>query len=139
MRTVIGDDGFNCFRVCGGNGAYNPSTRGQNGYLLSLSYLPACFDHGIDGLGIGREFFVSFIRFNHGVDRKRTLPAVDPPIVGDDHPRVGVPELGKSDQAFAKRGRVEVNPYAAKRVGARYACRDCLEDGIFRGFTGRGI
>jgi hypothetical protein len=50
---------------------------------LARFNFPAGFDHGSDQLWIRREIFVAFVRFYHGVHRKRTLTPVHRTIVGD--------------------------------------------------------
>src|SRR5579859_316760 len=73
-RTIIGDDRLHGLHVRGRNGAHeSPAIRRQNPHLLRFLYFPASLDHGIDSLRIGRKFLISFVRFHHGIDRKRPL------------------------------------------------------------------
>ena len=108
-------------------------------HLVNSLYFPESLDHRVDRLRIGRKFFVPFVGFNCGVDRKRTMTPADPPIVGHHHAGKRMPELREPDQSFAKRGRVEVQDRCTKRIGPRYAGRDCQERGVFGGLTTRGV
>ena len=50
-----------------------------------------------------------------------------------------MPEFGKPDKPFAKRGRVEMQDHCTEWIGSRYACRDRKDRGVFGGLTARGI
>jgi hypothetical protein len=50
-----------------------------------------------------------------------------------------MPEFGKPDKPFAKRGRVEMQDYCTEWIGSRYAARDRKDREVFGGLTARRI
>jgi hypothetical protein len=50
-----------------------------------------------------------------------------------------MPEFGKPDKPFAKRGRVEMQDHCTEWIGSRYAGCDRKDRGVFGGLTARRI